>query len=320
MKIVVVFLIMLLSCRLGAKGDQINSDMMKGLKNISSLFNLLIDIITMPGKSYNNPASSCKEILQQCPNCPSGYYWLRTIHGMPVLVKCDMDTYCGVRGWMTLIDLDMDTSQSICPCNLTKWSHDSLHGCEKPKDKPCASIHLPTREVQYSKVCGKAKGYQWGTTDAFKHCPEGGSNCVSINSAYVDGISITHSQPRKHIWTMAAAQHEVVNSNVLSLCQCTNQRNRRNHLLVPPKFVGNDYFCETGTVERAAVQTLYGTNPLWDGQGCGRHSTCCTRNNPPWFEKCLGHACGDDIEVRLCATTNNVNKKVILKELKILIN
>ena len=319
MKIVVVFLIMLLSWELEAQGNQINPDMMKGLmENISTFFKPLMDMTTIPGKSYNNPASSCNEILTQCPDCPSGYYWVCTIYGTPVYVKCDMDVYCdNESGWMALIDLDMYTPESICPDNLIKWSHGALHGCMKPKDTQCASIHLPMLGVRYSKVCGKAKGYQWGKTDAFTFCP--GSDCTSIDSAYVDGISITYSEPRKHIWTMAAAQHEVAYPNPASLCPCTNVRNRMNSLLAPPKFVGNDYFCETGTVEKATAQTLYGTNPLWDGQGCGSLSTCCTHNNPPWFVKSLCHVSCDDIEVRLCANSNSIDKKVILKELVILV-
>ena len=40
-------------------------------------------------------------------------------------------------------------------------------------------------------------------------------------------------------------------------------------------------------------------DPLWDGQGCGSNSTCCTFNNPPWFCKQLPQSTNADLEVRL---------------------
>ena len=52
--------------------------------------------------------------------------------------------------------------------------------------------------VPFIKVCGRALGYQYGHTDAFR---DGNS---SINSYYVEGLSVTHATPRNHIWTFAA--------------------------------------------------------------------------------------------------------------------
>ena len=49
---------------------------------------------------------------------------------------------------------------------------------------------------QYSRVCGRVIGYQFGSTDAFR------SRLTNIDQvAYVDGISITHGSPCNHIWT-----------------------------------------------------------------------------------------------------------------------
>ena len=47
------------------------------------------------------------------------------------------------------------------------------------------------------------------------------------------------------------------------------------HVMIPPAFVGSDYFCESGRPERRVQQKLY-SDPLWDGQGCGSlHETAC---------------------------------------------
>ena len=102
-------------------------------------------------------------------------------------------------------------------------------------------------------------------------------------------MSLTYGSPRQHIWTFANALDEASASSVTG-CTCTDS-SRPNP---PPSFVGNDYLCETG------VPPL-GASMLWDGQGCGPTSTCCTFNNPPWFYKQLSQSTNADLEVRLCS-------------------
>ena len=65
-------------------------------------------------------------------------------------------------------------------------------------------------------------------------------------------------------------------------------------------------FCETTSVTLEAevllnlVFCMHTDDPLWDGQGCGRTSTCCEFNNPPWFCKQLPQSTTNDIELRIC--------------------
>ena len=42
-------------------------------------------------------------------------------------------------------------------------------------------------------------------------------------------------------------------------------------------------------------------DPLWDAEGCGPNSQCCSFNSPPWFIAELPSPTTDDIEVRICA-------------------
>ena len=53
--------------------------------------------------------------------------------------------------------------------------------------------------------------------------------------------------------------------------------------------------------QRVDDHTFHADDPLWDGQGCGPTSTCCTFNNPPWFCKQLPQSTNADLEVRLCS-------------------
>jgi len=59
---------------------------------------------------------------------------------------------------------------------------------------------------------------------------------------------------------------------------------------------------------------------LWDGEGCGPSSTCCTFNNPPWFCKQLPQTTTDDMEVRICANypINNEDIPVELIEIYVM--
>ena len=118
-------------------------------------------------------------------------------------------------------------------------------------------------------ICGRITAYQFSSPDAF-HNP----NTNTINSVYVDGVSLTHGNPRQHIWTFASATDEIE----VHECPCLDGDLRTGDPL--PSFVGNNYFCDTGSSDNDAVH-FYGDNPLWDGAGCGPQSTCCSFNNPP---------------------------------------
>ena len=175
----------------------------------------------------------------------------------------------------------------------------------------CSSAVLPAQGVQYSRVCGKIIGYQQKTPDAFQ--PYQSSGQQTIDSYYVDGISITHGQPRKHIWTLAAALHEY-NSNYQDVCPCTNSRNTQT-ATVPP-FVGHDYFCDTGSSNHYQF-IFYEDDPLWDGQGCGQFNTCCSWNSPPWFMKQLSSPTTDNIEMRLCANSPRSDEDITFESVEL---
>ena len=92
-------------------------------------------------------------------------------------------------------------------------------------------------------------------------------------------------------------------------CLCTNVHSASG-ATHPPSFVGNDYFCDTGSHHRVRGDHLYVEDPLWDGAGCGPANTCCSLNNPPWFMKQLPSAARDDIEMRICSNENRQSEDV----------
>ena len=258
-----------------------------------------------PGLTKIKPASSCAEIFKNTHNsAPSGYYWLQSVNGSAVRVYCDMSLNCkGVGGgWMQVVKLDMTNSSQQCPngTTLRTYSSKRLCGIGVQSGPGCSSSLFNIHGIKYSAVCGRIIGYQYASPDTFAryiHAGQYHRDSSSVDGNYVDGISLTHgSIPRKHIWTFAGGLDEVGSQSSLN-CPCTNI-NSVDQSTQPPSFVGNDYFCDTGS-RNIWQYTLYQGNPLWDGAGCGPANTCCSLNNPPWFIKQLPSST-DDIEMRMC--------------------
>ena len=164
----------------------------------------------------------------------------------------------------------------------------------------CSSVFFPAHNIPYTRVCGKVIGYQYYSPNAFNAFRA--NQGLTIDGTYVDGVSLTYgSSPRQHIWTFVAAVDEIPGHNSHS-CHCTNDLAFVAFTGVIPPFIGEDYFCETGS--RLTHQNRWYLNdPLWDGEGCGRFSSCCDREqqpHKPWFCKELPEPTTDNIELRAC--------------------
>ena len=233
--------------------------------------------------------TSCADLP---PSAPSGYYLIRS---SSLHVYCDMSMTCGgvTGGWMRVFELDMTITSHQCPNGLSQRTDGGLRTCVRNVSAAgCSSIFLPTRNVNYSRVCGRITGYQIGTTDDFLYQPS-----TDIDFVYVDSVSLTHGlSPRQHIWTFAAAVRK-------SDCPC-----QLGH--VPPSFVGNDYFCDSGTHEFPSTVTFF-PDPLWNNANC----LCCT--NPPWFYQQLPQPTPDDIEMRVCRDWPSSNEDIAIQEVEI---
>ena len=269
------------------------------------------------GLDSSNPAASCAEILSNSPRAPSGYYWLETAGASPVRVYCDMSISCqGVGGgWMQVVDLNVTNTSQQCPADTRLSLFAPIRVCEMNTNSGgCSSSMFSVQGVTYSQVCGKIIGYQQGLTDAFLRFDP-----VTIDSNYVDGVSLTHgSSPRQHIWTFASARDEV-GQFAHTNCPCINSM-QSAAATAAPSFVGNDYFCDTGSTTSAHTsgsQMFYRDDPLWDGAGCGPVNTCCSLNNPPWFLKQLPSSTTDNIEMRICRNEHQTDERVHIQTVEI---
>ena len=205
---------------------------------------------------------------------------------------------CGERLWYRVAHLNMSDSSQQCP---STWREHTTHGirvCARPildSGSRCLSALYPV-DHQYDKICGRIIGYQFGSTDAFHS-----KTSTGIEEAYVDGISITHGNPRNHIWTYAAASTTNANTCSSRTCPCSSISSS-----APPSYVGSNYYCEsaydsTDGSNCFITNRFFPNDPLWDGQQCDNEGTCCTgANTPPWFSVSLRSPTSDDIEVRIC--------------------
>ena len=258
-----------------------------------------ICIVIRPPELGNsiNPALSCSEIANRRPQLSSGMYWLKPCTSeQAVEVYCDLEKEfpTGTKGWVRVANLNMTDPNQQCPPNFNLCTQPKRLCGKSTNGNGCDSVNFTTNGLQYNKVCGRAVGYQFKSTDGFHahFCTE-----CDINKAYVDGISITYGSPRKHIWTLAAGLYETGNDYYSSNCPCNSPKAGAQ----PPSFVGSDYFCESGLYSPPWTATVHIDDPLWDGEGCdGNEAPCCNPPNLPWFCKELPEPTSDDLEVRIC--------------------
>ena len=269
----------------------------------SSLYATCVDILTSEVQELRNALLTCtnKMTTIEPPTAtepPITTESLITTESPITDIACCNTT----QGWTSVVDLTVSASSRQCPDGLSSVSildsHNQSNGiyvCRKNFVLGCNSVTFPVNSVfEYSQVCGRILAYMQEVPDAFQ--PYHRNTTLTIDDAYVDGISLTHGQlPRKHIWTFAAVGDDFNSES--SSCPCV--QNDTDFPGTIPPFVGQDYFCETA--KSTAEGITDSMDPLWDGQGCEGDGTCCSFNDPPWFCKQLPQPTTDDIELRLCA-------------------
>ena len=201
----------------------------------------------------------------------------------------------GSTGWRRVAYLNMSDPSQQCPSVWREYTTPfRVCGRRSTTGGSCEGLNYTTGSEQYDQVCGRIIGYQIGSLDCFQ------GSFQSINTFYVEGVSVTRGSPRQHIWTFAGGADEQRTFFSLT-CPCVTGSTNGGNI---PSFVGQNYFCESGLTMFPFMHGVFWPDgdPLWDGQGCGPTSSCCTFNSPPWFNVTLSAPTTDDIEVRICAS------------------
>ena len=229
---------------------------------------------------------------------------------------------CGSGLWTRIAYLNMSDPLQQCPPFWRLYSANGVRACGRQVTTSttggCNSHTYTVRQsLQYRKVCGQIVGYQIGSTNVFH------DQQLSIDEPYVDGVSVTYGDPRRHIWTFAGGISEtIVDAWPTLSCPCALV-GTGIQLQEPPAFVSDNYFCESGNPLNTHENTnifRYTDDPLWDGKIESCEGQCCNNTNyssPSWFSVMLPVATSDDIEVRICANQETDNEDIAIGLLEI---
>ena len=225
--------------------------------------------------------------------------------------------YCGGPSWTRVAHLNMEDTNQQCPTNWTLTTS-PVRGCGRSSNgwRTCDSVIYPVNGRNYSSVCGRIIAYQRGDSFAF-------ANYVlfsnGLDQSYLSGVSVTHGPAgnRTHIWSFVGAFSESPHLSSYSICPCINNASTQSDQI--PFFINNNYFCDAvknGRFFGSSAQ-YYTEDPLWDGEGCGPTSTCCSFNSPPWFCNSLIQPTSDDLEIRLCHYYNSQQEDKLISRINI---
>ena len=178
---------------------------------------------------------------------------------------------------MRVAELDLDN----CPTGLKSQLFNGTHACVVNEDAPgCTSVLYSSFSIQYSKICGKIRGYTFGTVTGLRD-----KQSSNITDNYLDGVSLTSNG--NHIWSFVADGN----------CDCGNV----------PSFIGNDWTCDGAVCN----ERKFCDNLIWNTTSCGESS--------PWFLKNLSDSASADIEMRVCRDEHRHNEDIPISTIELFV-
>ena len=237
---------------------------------------------------------TCDELYRSNPNLRPGYYEL-TINGKKQSVYCLVGKFCGIKGgWMRVNQFFAKTNDNCPNDEFVSDKFKDYHVCKAKASGSCASVPLKTYGVTYTDICGTAKGYQAGPTIGFK-------SKADINSPYLDGVSITRTvtgpERRRHVFSLAAGEAEKSTSQYA--CPCNKGATHK-----PPAFVGDDYYCESGSPDVPTSTAILAGDILWNGKKFQHAEAKCKKPMMPVIKHSISPPTSDQLELRLCSAND----------------
>ena len=267
------------------------------------------------GMTYTG--SSCEDIYNNNPETgnKSGYYRINgtqwtycNMTDFTIIAGDLIPTCAGVGGgWRRIINIDISAGDD-CPSGWRKDTYSGVSFCRVVSDigDTCSSANFSTNGTSYQRVCGRARGYQKGVTISFFSYHY---YYQTIDGYYADGLLITYSSPRQHIWSYTIGRWDNLTSD--SNCPCGVGGGS-----APPPFVGTNYYCESGVADVNNASAYYFNDPLWDRSGCIT-SNCCDIPTQPWFYRELNGTTTSDIQARLCSYHGFVTGSPLIDQLEL---
>ena len=229
--------------------------------------------------------------------------------------KMDPESLGLGASWMLIADVDASVT---CPDGWDRAEVNETYFCQATSnDAGCYSAYfdIPS-ETPFIKMMGFVIGYQKGTTDGFEGSQH---NAHGINGPYVDGVSITLQQPpyypRTHVWTYAIGYSKYLsapNNN----CPCAVTPGPD-----PPSFVGEHYYCQSGSASFPHNDTYYTDAPLYLGVDCNNDKdNCCANVGLPFFFRRFPTPLQyKQVEVRICTNEEFPEEAALVEALMLFI-
>ena len=157
-------------------------------------FNKPSPYIVTTAKNVWRNGTTCEIIFNTDPSNPTGYYLiLDPPHGIIRLMYCDMSQIminpgggspggkpggnpgtkhknmrlCGEDGpWTKMGYLDMSDSRQTCPSNWQEYNTGGIRTCQRSVHSCDSVIIHNLNGTQYTEICGRVVGYQYGKTNA----------------------------------------------------------------------------------------------------------------------------------------------------------
>ena len=210
---------------------------------------------------------------------------------------------CGEGLWRQVADLDVTRGDTTCPGEW-EFATSPRTGCTKPDNNVggCSVATFSTSNtLDYSRVCGRITGRSEDFPNGFRRIDAFTANTEVDGVTLVDGVTITHDSPIRHIWTFAANFEPTVFEVG---CPCNTGFTRPMNTLAVDFAQGN-YFCDYSRANEASPN---GDRQLWTDD-CAEIfdnvPACCNFGNPPYFSMTLTPTT-DDIDVWICTDRNSV--------------
>lgn len=218
-----------------------------------------------------------------------------------------MELSCGDKegGWMKVASI---VNGDSCPSGWTQITS-PVKACRATSTSSgCYSAMFTNNGIPYQHVCGKVVGYQKGTPDGFYAF----GSSKAIDSPYVDGVSLTYGTPRKHLWTYANGVSSNGGTHQRNNCPCAKYPGT-----IPPTFVRDHYYCDSGNPDKLIHAMYYTSNAVWDGKGCTAGDSCCSQAGMPWFYRQIPIKIDEPIEARICYDQSFIDEGVLVKDMEL---
>ena len=223
---------------------------------------------------------------------------------------------CGGTGWRPIPRLDMRNPDAQCPPPLVEIPGIPVRACGRAftMGRECDPIVVPLGE--FRMVCGRIEAFQIGDGGAFSAQHPN----PNILRPYVHGIILGRrvggpGTELQHIWTFAVGSTDGDPTSA-SACPCAASQATGN---LPPDFVGNDYFCESGNKDPTATPSQFYSDTLWDGKNCFGESECCAFSHPPYFVKDLGVVGTGPLGFVMCSPLSTTTSNIALRYVELYI-